>query len=233
MARIQTSALINNISGKLNGSVFQRNQGGLILRSQGGKINSNTQRSNYQKVGMSQMQGDWQTLSDLDRSLWKTYSLYLGKKQKKNPNLIINGQQLFLNINAIRYSLSPVITLFQPYLLVTPLLTPIPPPISILSITVDLSGLIIHLDRVTDNSKEVVICFLSSPLSGSQTSVYKKMTLIKNVTNNSDTFSATSYYVEVYGRLPNIGEWLQTKIAIYSTDSENYSSYSISRIQVS
>ena len=233
MARITLSGLLSNISGRINGTVFQRTQGGLIMRNESGKINSNTLRANSQKVGMAQIQGDWQTLTDQDRLLWKTYSLYLNKKQKKNPNLIINGQQLFININAIRYALSPVITLFQPYLLVTPVMIPIPKPINILSITADLSGLIIHLDRATDNSKEVIICYLSAPLQGSQQSIYQKMVLIKNVTNDDDTFSATSYYVEVYGRVPNVGEWLQTKIALYSTDNENYSSFSYNRIQVS
>src|SRR3972149_2337274 len=116
MARIQTSALISNISGKINGSVFQRNQGGLIMRNQSGKINSNTLRSNSQKVGLADIQGNWQLLTDGQRLLWQTYAIYLNKKQKKNPTLNINGQQLFININAIRYALSSDNALFQPYL---------------------------------------------------------------------------------------------------------------------
>src|SRR3972149_7530721 len=105
MARIQTSALISNISGKINGSVFQRNQGGLIIRNQSGKINSNTLRSNSQRVGMSSVQGDWQSLTDAQRLTWNTYATYLDRKQRRNPTLSINGQQLFIDINTVRYAL--------------------------------------------------------------------------------------------------------------------------------
>lgn len=232
MARVKTSALISDISGKINGSVFQRNQGGLILRNQGGKINSNTLRSNGHKVGMAGIQVDWQNLSDADRLLWQTYALYLNKKQVKNNSLNINGHQLFINVNSIRYDLSFYNALFQPYLLSTPVLAPLPLPINITSIERDGLDLNCNLDRVISNVDDVIICYLSRPLLPSQQSANQKLTLMKASTNSGSLFECNAYYVSVYGRVLEVGEWVQSKIAIYNTASENYSAFSVNRFQV-
>jgi len=233
MARIQTSALLNDISGKINGSVFQRTQGGLCMRSQGGKINSNTTRSNLHKVGLASVQGAWQSLTASERVLWNTYAIYLNKKQKKNPTLTINGHQLFININSIRYDLSGVNTLFQPYLLTTPVLTPVPQPINVTTIFSDGFAFSVSFDRVVDDTTEVIILFLSRPLISSQMSGYIKSTLMLTSTIASNSIIPTDYYKEVYGRVIQPGEFIQTKVAIYSTVSQNYSSFSVQRIQVS
>lgn len=233
MARIKTSALISDISGKVNGSVFQRTQGGLSMRNQSGKINSNTARSNLRKVGMSSVQGEWQLLSDAERLLWNTYAVYLNKKQKHNLSLSINGHQLFINVNSIRYDLSSVNALFSPYLLSTPVLAPLPQPISVDLIVINFADITVTLDRAIDVTKEVVILFLSRPLTGSQMSPNQKMILMKSPTLNGTDFICTDYYESVYGRSVAAGEWLQTKVAVYNTDSENYSSYSVKRVLVS
>lgn len=232
MARIQTSALISNISGKVNGSVFQRNQGGLILRNQSAKINSNTLRSNTHRVGISAIQGDWQSLSDSERLLWSTYATFLNKKQKKNPTLNVNGHQLFLNINSIRYDMSSVSPVFTPYLLSTPILTPIPQPINVTTIFRNVLALECLLDRAVLNADDVILLYLSRPLTASQQSSNQKLTLMKAPTTDGSTFECSAYYEEVYGRVIDTGEWLQSKIAIYNNTSENYSSFSVKRFQV-
>jgi hypothetical protein len=232
MARIKTSALISDISGKVGGSVFQRNQGGLSLRQQSGKINSNTLRSNIHRVNTSTIQTAWQSLTDDERNLWNTYAIYLGKKQKKNSSLLINGHQLFLNINSLRMDLAPDNGLFTPAILTTPILAPLPEPINIVSIERDGVALKINLDRAISNVYNVIICYLSRPIRASQMSAYIKMTLMKAPTNSGTDFECNAYYTGVYGRVPEVDEWLQTKIAIYDNRSENYSSYSVKRTQV-
>lgn len=232
MARIQTSAIISNISGKVNGSVFQRNQGGLVLRNQSGKINSNTARSNSHRVGISSIQGDWQSLTDTQRLLWGTYALFLNKKQKRNPTLNINGHQLFLNINSIRYDMQNVSALFVPYLLSTPILTPLPQPVNIVTMEINSGNLIAFLDRAMVATEDVVLMYLSRPLTGSRQSANQKTTLMKVATVNGTIIDVTSYYTSVYGRRADVGEWLQTKIAVYNINQENYSPFSIQRLQI-
>jgi len=233
MARVKTSAIISTIQGKLNGSVFQNSQGGLIIRNQGAKVNSNTNRSNFHRVGLSTVQGDWQDRSNAQRLIWQTYALYLNKKQKHSTSLIVNGHQLFIDINSIRYDLSADNTLFQPYLLTTPILTPVPQPINILSIVRNGVALEVNVDRTINQLEEVIILYLSRPLLASQISAHIKSTLMKSPTNSGTIFETNAYYVNVYGRIIEVGEYVQSRIAIYSTLSQNYSSYSVQRIQVS
>lgn len=232
MARVELSALVNNISGKLNGSVFQRTQGGLSIRSQAGKINSNTARSNSHKVGTAAIQTDWQNLSVNDRALWDTYAIYLNKKQKKNPTLSVSGHQLFLSINSIRFDLSGVNALFQPYLLSAPILNPIPAPIQVESVFSDGMANIVNFDRVIDDTTEVVILFLSCPLRATQMSGHIKTVLIKAATIAGAYLNTSDYYTEVFGRVLQPYEYVQTKVAVYSTVSQNFSSYSIKRFNV-
>lgn len=233
MARVQLSALINDISGKVGGSVFQRTQGGLCLRSNSGKIDSNSAQSNSKKVGMSTVQGGWQGLTDAERLLWQTYAVYLNKKQKHNTSLLLNGHQLFLNINCLRYDLSSSNSLFNPYLLSTPIFAPLPLPITVTIITTNFGDLTVTMDRSIDNTTEVVALYLSRPLSATQKSGYQKMILMKAQTATGFDFICTDYYISVYGRLPVAGEWLQLKLAIYSTVGENFSSHTVQRIQYS
>lgn len=232
MARVTLSGLVSNIVGKINGTVFQGSQGGLVMRNQSGKINSNTIRSNKRKVGMATIQGEWQKLTNNERTLWQTYAIYLNKKQKHNPSLFVNGHQLFISINSIRYDLSPDNSLFQPYLLSTPILTPLPQPINITSINRNGLALELNLDRTINNLTEVIICYLSRPLWASQTTAYTKTILMKAPTNSGNNFECNAYYVDVYGRIIEVGEYVQTRIAIYSTVSQNSSSYSVNRFEV-
>lgn len=231
MARVKLSAFVADISGKINGTVFQRNQGGLCMRNQSGKINSNTARSNLHRVGMSTVQVQWQQLTNAQRLLWQTYAVYLNKKQKKSQSLIVNGHQLFLNINSIRFDLSTENSLFQPYLLTTPVLAPLPLPINILSVVRNGVALEFNLDRAVGLTN-VIILFLSAPLLGSQMSAHRKLILMKSPTNTGTLFECNAAYVNVYGRVPEVGEYIQTKIAIYDTAAENYSSFSVQRFEV-
>ena len=233
MARVQLSALVNDISGKVGGSVFQRTQGGLALRSNSGKINSNSAQSNSKKVSMSTVQGGWQSLTDAERLVWTTYAVYLNKKQKHNTSLILNGHQVFLNVNCLRSDLSSSNTLFVPYLLSAPIFAPLPLPISVSIITTNFGDLTITFDRAVDNTTEVIAIYLSRPLSASQQSGNQKLVLMKAQTDTGFDFICTDYYKSVYGRLPNAGEWIQLKVALYSTTSENFSSHTVKRIQYS
>lgn len=232
MARITLSSLITDISGKIGGTVFQRSQGGLIARNQSAKINSNTTRSNLRKVGMAQVQNDWQTLTDAQRQLWNTYAIYLGKKQKHNTGLNLNGHQVFMQLNSIRYDLAPTNPIISPYLLDTPILVPPPQPRPASLIAVLFGNFQVDFTPDIDSTKEVIVCFLSRPLSGSQVSSNQKLTLMKTATADGSGYFCGDYYTEVYGRIPEIGEFIQCKVAVYNTDEQNLSAYSVQRFEV-
>lgn len=77
MAIVRTSGLADDFKGKLNGDVFQSNQGGLILR--GGKMYCRTALyyNNPQKFLQPFLSAAWATLSVAERTSWATNaSLY-------------------------------------------------------------------------------------------------------------------------------------------------------------
>ena len=231
MARVELSGLISNISGKLNGSVFQRNQSGLIIRNQAGKINSNTARSNFQRTGIAQLQNDWKSLDDATRNSWENYSRYLNLKQKRNPTLNINGHQLFIRINSIRYSLQDVSSIMSPYLLSIPIFAPLPQPLQILTLDNTMDLLWATFNFEINLSNNVVILLASRPLTGSQISANQKLTLMRTATTSVGHFDFTSYYTEVYGRLPAEGEWLQIRAALWDSTTGSFSNYTNQRLQ--
>ena len=55
---------------------------------------------------------------------------------------------------------------------------------------------------------------------------------MKSPTVSGTKFETNAYYTNTYGRNANVNDWLQTKIAIYSTIGQNYSNFSIGRFQV-
>lgn len=230
MALIRVSGLISDIIGKIGGTVFQRTQGGLTARNQSAPINSNTLRSNKHKVNTVSIQSQWQLLTIAERNQWSTYATFLNKKQKKNPNLSINGHQLFINVNAIRYDMTLTSLIFQPPLLSTPTMVPVPLPISIVTLVINFGQMVFTLSRNVLTANDVIILYLSRPLTASQTTSNVKTILMKSSTIDGPEFDPTSYYETVYGRKLIVGEWVQTRIAIWDTTSNNYSSFDVQRV---
>jgi len=231
MARVQLSALLNDISGKLNGSIFQRTQGGLCIRSNSGKINSNTISSNKRRVGLSIVQNAWTSLTDAERLQWKIYSQYIQIKQKKNPTLYVNGHQLFINYNTLRLALSYNNLLFTPALCTVPIMAPLGQPISINSLHMNGVALEVNLSYIVNNAQEVIILYMSRVLSPSQISGYQKLILMDAPTNSGNQFECNAVYYNTYGYRPTIGDWVQTKISIYDITRQSYTTYAEQRIQ--
>lgn len=232
MARVKVSGIISDIRGKVGGSVYQSSQGGLILKNKSGVISSSSSRSLKHKMGIARIQGNWRAITNEQRMLWEQYSIYLDKKQKHNPSIRVNGHQLFLNYNSIRYDLQEVAPLFNPYLLESPIMTTLPEPISIVSVVQGEVFLFVTLSRVINSLEEVIILSLSSSLLGSQNSQNQKMLLMKSATTSGNVFECSNYYKEVYGRKLEVGMYVQSRVAIWSVVNQSYSLFSRQRFEV-
>jgi len=232
MARVKLSGLVSDISGRINGTVFQRNQSGLIMRNQSGNINSNTVRSNTQRNSTAIIQSSWQLLTDNQRLLWQNYSIFIGHKQKRNSSLNINGHQLFIKINSLRLALSPVNDLFTTWLLSTPIFSPLISPFQITSIGIDVTLLKVVFDTEIFAGTQVVAVFISRPLRGSQLSGNQKLTLMKSSTFNGFYLDINDYYITVYGRVPVPGEFVQAKVCVWEDTAGSFSNYSVNRFEI-
>src|SRR3972149_8638966 len=94
MAIITTSALISDITGRIQGTTFQRTQGGLCARNQRAQRNSNTNSQNFNKTGISSILNAWINLTQSEREQWNQYAIYRNIKQKRNQSRTISGQHI-------------------------------------------------------------------------------------------------------------------------------------------
>lgn len=102
MARIKTSAIITDIRGKVQGTVFQQSQGGLIIRNNPAPINPNTPSQSLSRAISFNLQQSWKSLSDIQRTLWDNFVSFNPIGQKNNSTRFLNGQQAFIKLNTYR-----------------------------------------------------------------------------------------------------------------------------------
>ncbi len=108
MARLKLGVLVSDIRGSIKGSTFQRTNSGLVLKSISKKPNKLSSSSLVVRSIMNNSQIEWAKLTVSQRDIWASFSNYNKIKQKNSSEYILNGQQLFIKINAIRklYNLS-------------------------------------------------------------------------------------------------------------------------------
>lgn len=107
MALIKLTAIVDNISGKLNGTVFAKNKGGHYMRSKSMPSNPKTSFQNAVRARFGAIAQLWGTLRESQRNAWNAmasefpYTNRLGDTkilsgfalhQKLNTNLAVIGQ---------------------------------------------------------------------------------------------------------------------------------------------
>lgn len=113
MALIKLTAVVDNISGKLNGSVFARNKGGHYIRSKSNPTNPQTTRQNMVRSLLSGVSTEWRQLTPGQREAWKGAAQDFPYQNKLGDSKIYSGFNLFVkhNQNLKNYdSESPTLT---------------------------------------------------------------------------------------------------------------------------
>lgn len=102
MARIEYTAVVSSIRGKLNGNVFTRNKGGEVLRNKVTPINPNTSAQSTQRAYQSDISKAWNgVLTDAQRKSWNDFGRVLGAKSIFGNNLILSGIAAYIKVNRI------------------------------------------------------------------------------------------------------------------------------------
>lgn len=70
MAKIEFTAIVSQITGRLSGSVFQRSVGGNQLRSIGWGVNRRTINQQANRVALEYLASNWRNLTDAQRATW-------------------------------------------------------------------------------------------------------------------------------------------------------------------
>jgi len=105
MAKIKLSAVVSEVRGKLNGSVFSKNRGGAYMRTKVTPVNPQTAAQMAVRSALTNLSQSWRGLTVAQRLAWNgAVSNFTGTDifgDIKTPSGINLYQKLNLNLNAI------------------------------------------------------------------------------------------------------------------------------------
>lgn len=231
-ALIRTGSIISDITGKIGGHVFQRTKGGLAVRTQGGVINPGLNTQNANRIIATRIQQAWRGLSASDRNLWEVYATFKNKSSRKNILAKLTGQSIFMQENTVRLIHINSFGSFSPAILTTPTIIELPEVVKITSITNAASILTLSTDYNIPDASKFFVVYLSKPLLPSQISNYNKKKIFCYVAANGTSQGYTSIYLLKFGILPEVGQVLNTEIALYDKDINTFGAFQTQRITI-
>ncbi|HSH66770.1 MAG TPA: HMG-box domain-containing protein [Bacteroidia bacterium] len=102
MALIKMTAIVDSISGKLNGSVFARNKGGAYVRSKSVVSNPNTPLQQAVRSVFSAISQAWRDLTTEERKSWNEAVEYYKYTNVFGDLRTLSGKALFQKLNGNR-----------------------------------------------------------------------------------------------------------------------------------
>lgn len=102
MARVQYSGIIDDLTGRLNNSVFQRNKSGYIIRSVGSVKRSSTASQQAQHNNLYMYLALYSGLSFSNKLLWKDFADTYTRVNNYGRTMQLSGQNWFVLINSNR-----------------------------------------------------------------------------------------------------------------------------------
>lgn len=99
MALIKLTAIVDNISGKLNGSVFARNKGGHYVRSKSNPTNPRTGIQSSARAAFASIAAAWRGLTGAQRSAWNGATNDFPYQNKLGDTKTLSGFSLHQKLN--------------------------------------------------------------------------------------------------------------------------------------
>lgn len=99
MALIKLTAIVDNISGKLNGTVFSRNKGGHYMRSKSMPFNPRTSFQNAVRARFGAIAQLWGALTEAQRDAWRAMASEFPYRNRLGDTKILSGFALHQKLN--------------------------------------------------------------------------------------------------------------------------------------
>jgi len=196
MAKIELSALVNNIKGSISGTTFQNSQGGLIARRKPFPYNSISSNQSDKRRLLFNLQNNWANFTSDIREEWKVFSQYYKIPQKNNKDRILNGQQIYIVCNTNLFNIGEDL-IEHPVQFARPLRD--------LTLTIgQYAGIAnVQLSRKLVSDKEYLLFFASFRLSFGVKSSNVNMKIIELTATEDDTiYNLNPVYNNIYGVNP-------------------------------
>lgn len=99
MALIKLTAIVDNISGKLNGTVFARNKGGHYMRSKSNPVNPRTSQQMEVRSAFGAIASAWRSLSEAARNAWNETAADFPYQNRLGDTKTLSGFGLHQKLN--------------------------------------------------------------------------------------------------------------------------------------
>ena len=122
MAKIKLSAIVSEMRGKLNGSVFSRNRGGAYLRTKVTPLNPQTLAQTLVRSSFTAVSQSWKSLTQGERDAWDSAvnnfigtDIFGDQKTPSGFNLFMSLNKNLLDVGAATLTLPPVPSAVQAF----------------------------------------------------------------------------------------------------------------------
>ena len=224
MALIKLTAMVDNISGKLNGTVFARNKGGHYVRS---KSNPTNPRSAFQmnvRGILAGIAGKWRELTQGQRNAWDAAAPDFPYQNKLGDTKVYSGFNLFMKLNQNLSILN---------LGLSALNSP-PTPVSVPSPTIVTGGFAVNaaqdaielaevdLDFIPTGAASIAVIYATAPISNGVKNFKNRLRVVSQIpipsTGNTLTVNIGTQYGVRFG-VPEVDTKIGYGVRIISTVS--------------
>lgn len=203
MALIKLTAIVDNISGKLNGTVFAKNKGGNYMRSKSKPSNPKTAAQMAVRAQFGTISAAWKNLTEGARSAWRESASNFPYINRLGDSKILSGFALHQKLNTNLDLIGEDMLTFPP--------EP-QSPVNFTGITVtaaydsntEVNTLKIVAPQAVLESNSKTLIYATPPLSAGVENFENKLRLIGiNQSSGFDaTYDANTLYEAVFGELP-------------------------------
>lgn len=207
MARVKLSAILNDISGSVGGSTFQRSQYGLSLRSKPSPIHMVNSSTQLIQQYIKEAQYTWRYMNESQKGAYDRFSQFHPQYSKHNKTSLLSGYNLFM-----KHALIKLAAGFVP----TPIIQFASPPLVISPPVISRSGSDLTMNIGVDISvlEFVVLAKMSRPLEFLRFSSKSSLRVVKTQYNAGNVIWIQDSYMAVYNRLPSIGDYIHASFTV-------------------
>jgi hypothetical protein len=212
MARIIYSALVENIKGSIAGTTFQSNKYGYTAKKKPNMIKPRSETQQRQQHYMSLAVSAWKALTSAQRTDWETWAATYPQYAKFNPAAELSGYAVFVRVHILRFmaglavDTNPTYTSYSTDTL-TYVLSRYP------------SYFQVEVYSTLEDENWRINFSLSRPFQATQTNIGSKCRYIDTYSNLTDDFQVTTKYLELYGSLPNVGNFVALRTKVFGKDN--------------
>ncbi len=214
MAIIQTSALVSDIKGSVNGSTFQRSAAGLTLRNKPISVGRGTNSQHNVRGINAQLNFYWTNLTDAQRNVWSSYAVFCNGAAKTNnqKSSANTGKTQFFAVNfwVLQYG--------KPYIVTPTFTTPEQAVIICPPLFTESDNLENYIGNL-DTTQQILVTRVSLPQSLSTNTANTGFRTLVYPQVDGDQQSWFNQYEQVYGirPVPNKKYWISLQVVNFVT----------------